>query len=93
MVNNLYSDVLCCYIKMLVFIWFFQLDLKLGNALSMFFIALFIISHSPFPIVWYGVVQDGVTPVISDKRLNSLLSNSLQNTFWKSKFQKIFIKQ
>ena len=58
-------------------LWFFQLDLKVvGNVLSMFIIVLSILSHSPFPIVWYGVVRDSLTPVISDKRLNSLLSNS-----------------
>ena len=58
-------------------IWFFQLDLQVvGNVLSMFIIVLFILSHSPFPIGWYMVVRDGLLPVISDKRLNSLLSNS-----------------
>ena len=42
----------------------------------MFIIVLFILSDSLFPIGWYRVVWDGLTPVISDKHLNSLLSNS-----------------
>ena len=51
-------------------IWFFQLDLKVvGNVLSMFFIVPFILSHSPFPTGGYGVARDGLTTVISDKRL------------------------
>ena len=78
MVNNLYSDVLCCYMQMLVFfILFFQLDLELaGNVLGIFIIVLFILSHSQFAMGWYGVVWNGLTAVISDKRLKSLLSNS-----------------
>ena len=52
-------------------IWFFQLNLKVvGNVLSMVITVLFIFSHRRFPIGWYGVVWDGLTPVISGKRLN-----------------------
>ena len=70
----MFCVVIC---KCQLFMWFFQFDLKVvGNVLSMFIIVLFIRSHSPFPIGWYGVVRDGLTPVISDNLLNSLLSNS-----------------
>ena len=58
-------------------IWFFQLNLKVvGNVLSMVITVLFILSHRRFPIGWYGVVWDGLTPVISGKRSKFLLSNS-----------------